>query len=102
MGARALVQDGRRPSGEVLEDDGFELGVGEGGGAAGEGDDGGDGPVGEELGEDFGADEARGACEDDFHFGGDASAGVEELDVEALRSMGLQVFLVLGSWMAVL
>lgn len=44
-----------------------EFVVGDGEVAAGECDNGGDGVVGETLGEDFLADEAGGAGEDDFH-----------------------------------
>lgn len=46
-----------------------EFGAGGGEVAAGEGDDRGDGGVGEALGEDFLADKAGGTGEDDFHAG---------------------------------
>lgn len=64
-----VVQEGRWVDGEVPVDDGVEFGVFmDREGSAGEGDDLGDEGVGEGVVEDGGADEACGACEDEFHF----------------------------------
>ena len=61
----------RGKGGKVTVGDAVDSEFGAGGWevAAGEGDDGGDGGVGEALGEDFLADEAGGTGEDDFHAG---------------------------------
>lgn len=69
FGTGECGQHGGGVGGEVFEEHGLQLGAGGGEGAAREGDDGGDGGVVQGLVEDFLADEAAGAGEDDLHDG---------------------------------
>ena len=73
------MQNGGRVRCEVFKNDDFDFGVrgeGAGEGASREDDDGGYLGGGEALGEDFGADEARCAGEDELHLRSGSNRGV--------------------------